>query len=495
VRSWRFLLSTRWVVFALIVALLAYLAWWLGEWQFGRLDQRRHDNAVIERNEKAAPEPVDDVLAAGRAVSADDEWRLITATGTYDTDDTIIVRYRTRKGTSGVEVVVPLVTAHGTALLVDRGWMRTENTGSGSVAAPEPPSGEVTIEGWVRADATGRGTEVDDRSTRAISSEEIGAALDREVYGGFLELKSEDPPPAEALRPVELPDLGEGPHFFYGLQWWFFGVLAVFGFGYLLYDEWRGNGPVKRERGAPSSGRRPTFRDRLDAWTAPPDDDLPRTTTCRRTQSEREIPPSTGSITPVSSDAAGESTNAATPTELVGLAIATQRDGLELTRLGGGRVSRGLVEFLHPIGRDSSRQQTVDPDPARADLVGQVLGEHRQPGPQAVGDGETRDRVAHRCRQDQRDRAAVPQRSSHLAAQAYAPPGTPSRNPARQASSSTSLGLPGGGPPTLTRAPSTRPHFERAASSSRPGAAGSALSATRPIARSPRSATEASTDA
>ena len=30
------------------------------------------------------------------------------------------------------------------------------------------------------------------------------------------------------------------PHFFYGLQWWFFGLLAVGGFLYLVYDEWRG---------------------------------------------------------------------------------------------------------------------------------------------------------------------------------------------------------------------------------------------------------------
>jgi cytochrome oxidase assembly protein ShyY1 len=42
---------------------------------------------------------------------------------------------------------------------------------------------------------------------------------------------------------AELPDLGEGPHFFYGLQWWFFAALAVFGFGYLTVDE------VRRTRG------------------------------------------------------------------------------------------------------------------------------------------------------------------------------------------------------------------------------------------------------
>ena len=31
-------------------------------------------------------------------VTADDEWRVVTATGTYAVDDTVIVRYRTRDG-------------------------------------------------------------------------------------------------------------------------------------------------------------------------------------------------------------------------------------------------------------------------------------------------------------------------------------------------------------------------------------------------------------
>ena len=45
------------------------------------------------------------------------------------------------------------------------------------------------------------------------------------------------PAAATPLVRAELPDLGNGPHFFYGLQWFFFGVLAVFGFFFLAYDE------------------------------------------------------------------------------------------------------------------------------------------------------------------------------------------------------------------------------------------------------------------
>jgi cytochrome oxidase assembly protein ShyY1 len=255
VRSLRFLASRRWVLFGLVVVALAYLAWVLGQWQFGRLEDRRERNAVVERNEDAAPVPVESVLAPGRPVSEADEWRLVSATGTYVPDETVIVRYRTRDGASGVDVVVPLVTADGTALLVDRGWLATDNRGGSDIEAPAPPTGQVEVVGWVRRDATGASTEVSDLSTRAISSTEIGAALDRTVYGGFVDLRSESPEPAQPLAGPELPDLGEGPHFFYGLQWWFFGLLAIGGFLYLVYDEWRGKAAERRSGRTGGRGR------------------------------------------------------------------------------------------------------------------------------------------------------------------------------------------------------------------------------------------------
>lgn len=261
-RSFRFLLSRRWVLLALAVVLLSYLAYWLGEWQFHRLEDRKERNAITERNEDAPPLPVQEVLAVGRPVAATDEWRLVSATGTYDESGTVVVRYSTRDGQSGVDVVVPLVTEAGT-VLVDRGWLRTDNTSASPDDVPAPPLGEVSILGWVRADASGDSTVVTGGSTRAISSVRVGDYLDRELLTGFVELKSEDPAPEQALVPVELPDLGNGPHFFYGLQWWFFGLLAVGGFVFLAWDEWRGKGARARAADAQdvpterAAGRRP----------------------------------------------------------------------------------------------------------------------------------------------------------------------------------------------------------------------------------------------
>lgn len=289
--SWRFLLSRRWILFFLAIILLGYGTWWLGEWQFGRLEDRKERNAIVAANEDRTPIAVSEVLAPGRPVPEEDEWRLVTATGVYDAAETVVVRYRTRKSAPGVEVVVPLVTADGTAVVVDRGWFATDDPEIGPDALPAPPPGEVTITGWVRADGEGDSTDIVGRSTRAISSTKIGEAIGTPVFTGFVALKTEDPEPAEPLEPVELPELGEGPHFFYGLQWWFFGVLGVGGFAYLAWDERtngrRGDRPRQKARG-PFSRR---------------EDDR---------QSPRDIPPSTGTITPDRNEAAGDSRNAAT---------------------------------------------------------------------------------------------------------------------------------------------------------------------------------------
>ncbi len=234
----RFLFTRRWVLFALVVGALAYLAVLLGQWQFHRLDDRREENALVGRNLDRPPAPIDSVLRAGEPVDDQDEWRRVVAHGTWDDEHTIVLKYQTRDGGAGVDVVTPLVTEDGTAVLVDRGWLATENSGGSRPETPATTDGPVTVIGWVRVDAGGGAAEVHDLATRAVSSTEAAKVLPYPLYGGFLDLQTESPAPDTELAAVELPDdTSEGPHFFYGLQWWFFGALALFGFGYLAYDE------------------------------------------------------------------------------------------------------------------------------------------------------------------------------------------------------------------------------------------------------------------
>ncbi len=247
-RSLRFLVSRRWLLFLAVVLLLAYACLLLGRWQWHRLESKKTNNAIIRTNESAAPVPVEQVLREGQDPDSSQQYAVVSATGTYDVAKTIIIRYRTDDhGAAGVDVVVPLVTSSGTALLVDRGWVATSNQGlTDPSQVPAPPSGTVTVTGSVRRDADGSSAQVVDGSARAVSSARIQPAIGIPVYGGFVDLKTETPAPATPLEAADLPDLSNGPHFFYALQWWFFGLLALFGFGYLAWEEATGRADLRR---------------------------------------------------------------------------------------------------------------------------------------------------------------------------------------------------------------------------------------------------------
>ena len=60
---------------------------------------------------------------------------MVTATGTYVADETVIVRYHTRDGAAGVDVVVPLLTDDGTAAA-----RRPRLAGHRQHAAATPPT-------------------------------------------------------------------------------------------------------------------------------------------------------------------------------------------------------------------------------------------------------------------------------------------------------------------------------------------------------------------
>lgn len=228
------------MLFAVAVALLAWLATELGQWQFRRLDDRVQSNRVVSTNLRLPPAPVDEVLSTERAAGADSEWRRVTVHGTWDDQRTVVLKYQTRDSGSGADVVTPLRTSSGAAVLVDRGWIATDNSGAVRPDLPAVSRGQVTVTGWVRSDASGNATKVSDRSTRAISSVRIARVTPYPLYRGFVDLAQESPAPAKKLRLTELPDAtSNGPHFFYGLQWWFFGALAIFGFCYLMWDEIR----------------------------------------------------------------------------------------------------------------------------------------------------------------------------------------------------------------------------------------------------------------
>ena len=218
----------RWVLLIAFVAVLGVAFVSLGNWQLDRLAQRKERNATTIANEQKPMQPYEQVFT--HPITDADQWQRVEARGTFDADHQFVVRYRSNGGVDGYEVVTPLRTASG-AVLVDRGFIPLERGTRIPSVAPAPPAGEVTVVGHVRRNEKGRRAAITPvgNQMRLISSNAIAATLPYEIGSGYIGLLSVQPEQQGGFQPIQLPELSEGPHFWYAVQWFMFTAVAVAG--------------------------------------------------------------------------------------------------------------------------------------------------------------------------------------------------------------------------------------------------------------------------
>lgn len=245
---WRFLLRPGWVALTIMVACFAVLAFTvLSPWQFGRNKEQEAQNAAIERSFTVAPQPLRTLLAPGATPAAEIEWRQVRMTGHYLPQDELLARLRTVQGEPAYEVLVPLRLTDGSAVLVDRGYLRPDEGVRVPGYAPAP-GGEVTVTGRLRFDEPdpqhGEVVVQDGRrQIYAVNSHTVGAATGVRLESGYVQLVDGAP---GVLSALPLPQLDSGPFFSYALQWIAFGTMAPLGLGYFVWQEMTEGRRVKR---------------------------------------------------------------------------------------------------------------------------------------------------------------------------------------------------------------------------------------------------------
>ncbi|OLF10899.1 hypothetical protein BLA60_12750 [Actinophytocola xinjiangensis] len=239
----RFLLKPGWLALTAVVMLFAIACFAvLAPWQFSRHAERQTTNDAVTASTTATPAP----LAEFTEPPA--EWRSVTATGTYLTDDEVVARLRTVLGEPAFEVLTPLRLADGSVALINRGYVRPDQGDVPRYA--EPPSGEVTVTARYRPD------ERDPRSREilpgrdghlqvyAVDSRAVATATDLTIRPGYLALTDEAP---GVLAPLPLPVLEAGPFLGYALQWITFGVMTLLAWLYFTWREARPGGALTRQ--------------------------------------------------------------------------------------------------------------------------------------------------------------------------------------------------------------------------------------------------------
>jgi cytochrome oxidase assembly protein ShyY1 len=218
----------RWALLILFVVVLGVVFVNMGQWQLDRLAQRKERNAITIANEQKPVQPYEQVFT--HPISDADQWQRVEARGTFDANHQFVIRYRSNGDAEGYEVVTPLHTASG-AVLVDRGFIPLERGARIPSVAPAPPTGEVTVVGHVRRDENGRRAAITPVAgqMRLINSGAIGATLPYPISSGYIGLLSIEPVQQGGFQPIRLPELSEGPHFWYAVQWFMFTLVAVAG--------------------------------------------------------------------------------------------------------------------------------------------------------------------------------------------------------------------------------------------------------------------------
>jgi cytochrome oxidase assembly protein ShyY1 len=225
------------IVSHLLVLTVVVLCVVLGQWQLDRLQYVRAENARAAERLSEPAVPLTDLADPRQPDGTDQEsleFRRVEVTGTYRPDEEVLQRNRRYRNQTGFHVLTPLELDDGGVVLVRRGWVPAMLDEPPVTEAP-PPLGPTTVVGVLERPVSQPGfgpTDPDDGELARVFHTDT-ARLDRQVDGGLfpmvLRIDTELVNPTEDQLPFPAgpPELEEGSHFSYMIQWHIFAVLAA----------------------------------------------------------------------------------------------------------------------------------------------------------------------------------------------------------------------------------------------------------------------------
>ena len=230
----------RWLGYLALVVVFATVCVLLSQWQFARREQAQAQIARLQANYSSQPVPVSEVLRENSAMNPDDQWKPVTATGKYLPELQVLVRNRTHLAAPGFDIISPFLTESGIILVIDRGWIPAAADGRSPSAIPALPSGrENVVVRLIPAEPVLQGQSDTDQLISSIHVPELAVAWSHPTYtGAYGSLVSETPPSPTGIL-ASRPELTEGNHLSYALQWIAFAVLGFIGLGWAVRNETR----------------------------------------------------------------------------------------------------------------------------------------------------------------------------------------------------------------------------------------------------------------
>lgn len=216
-----------WSIFKSLIALvLVIVCVWAGQWQYHRGVNRHARNAVIENHIALPVTSLSEVNQQPKRF----EWQSVSAAGEFDSKTQILLRNRYSEGVYGFEILTLFTEENGKKFWVDRGWVKAGVTAITAPTVGKPPIGKVQIIGRLRLDSSlprGSFFALPASGSGLIAKLDAQSRLHTENY--YLDLLSGSENSLTPAVTAQLPELSDGPHMAYALQWIFFAGLVIYG--------------------------------------------------------------------------------------------------------------------------------------------------------------------------------------------------------------------------------------------------------------------------
>jgi cytochrome oxidase assembly protein ShyY1 len=215
---------------SLLALLLIALCLWASQWQYHRGVARHARNTIIETNSNMKPVPLASVTSDVKA----HEWQPVQISGSFDGKSQILLRNSYSDGVYGFELLTRFTDVDQQTFWVDCGWVKAGASATTRPELPNIPTGQVSIVGRLRLDSSlpqGSFFAIPQGSSQGLIAK-ANAQSGTRNENFYLDLTSGSVPELTPVVSAQLPELSDGPHMAYALQWLFFAGLI--GYGRLL---------------------------------------------------------------------------------------------------------------------------------------------------------------------------------------------------------------------------------------------------------------------
>jgi cytochrome oxidase assembly protein ShyY1 len=225
------LIRPRWIALTLFLLILIYLFIRLSNWQFDRYDQRVLRNESTNVALSFAPKKIDSVSQ----MTDLKQWEKVEITGNYLSDQSKLVRKQYLENNLGFWVITPFKIQNGENILVNRGWIPIGSSASSNQSIPLAPVGTVNLEGYLQPFNESI-TQPKDLPLSQVNTIDYNY-FESEIANNFYVQLAKSSPMDNQVAIIPLPELSNGPHFSYAIQWILFALLLPIGWYVLLKNE------------------------------------------------------------------------------------------------------------------------------------------------------------------------------------------------------------------------------------------------------------------